>query len=142
MIKILLGIIVFFVCCCSKAPSPEANMEIAARAIIGIPPAEDLHVLELDSNFACLTFKSSPREVLSWIYRWPVTSDKFQHLTLDSFLEESHQLLSDKDYLIFTNNSVSYSMNKQSGKYSVECVIKLESKSVVRCSINCSKLSK
>lgn len=140
MIKILLGIIILSFCCCSKSSAPEANMELAARAIIGMPPENDLHVDVLKSDFVKMSYTSPPNDVLAWIYRWPVAGDNFKHLGFGAFLNEANQLLADKRYMIVYNNSIGHSIDGKLDHYGVECVITLESKSIARCTIKCSKL--
>ena len=140
MIRILLGILVSVSLCCTGQRDSKMEMEMAARSIVGVYPAKNLHLIELDSAFAALTFESSPKEALSWIYKWPVTSAMFGHLDFDSFLKESSQLLDSQKFIMFSNNSVEHSTGNSKNRYNVECVIKFKSKSTVICEIKCSKL--
>jgi hypothetical protein len=115
-------------------------MEMIVREIIGIPPAADLQVKELSSNFALLTFTSSPVDALSWIYRWPVTGDNFQHMPISSFLDESIRHLSDKKYIMFANYKFAYPNNKHTDLYSAVCLIKMGKEPYVHCEIKVTKL--
>ena len=140
MIRILLGILASVSLCCTGSLDSKMEMEKAARSIVGSHPAKSLHLIELDPAFAALTFESSPDEALSWIYKWPVTSAKFEHLDFESFLNESSKLLAAQKFVMFANNSVEHSTGNTKNRYSVECVIKFNSESTVICEIKCSKL--